>query len=248
MASWIEVVRDAVTMQEVLERYVGSPNRAGKYLCPFHRDKNPSLSINPRTDKFKCFSCGEAGDTIDFVQNLFHVQQREALEILSRDFGLGLETMREEPDAARQAKLRREAEKRQQEELKARTNAQLEVLWLYWRIMQDGYYRTAPKSESELPHFIKDTWRVRQCEWFFYQSAWLMWLLNCLEETAYHYDLSDCRFNFDLFKLGEMPYLFTDDGKSEDFDRRKKVALRKLEKGEFEPICRASNLHISTSA
>jgi hypothetical protein len=37
-------------------------------LCPFHADKNPSLSINPTKNLFKCFGCGAAGDAIRFVK------------------------------------------------------------------------------------------------------------------------------------------------------------------------------------
>jgi DNA primase len=31
-------------------------------LCPFHADKNPSLSINTAKNLWQCFGCGAAGD------------------------------------------------------------------------------------------------------------------------------------------------------------------------------------------
>ena len=37
-------------------------------LCPFHADKNPSLSINPTKNLWQCFGCGAAGDVIRFVE------------------------------------------------------------------------------------------------------------------------------------------------------------------------------------
>ena len=37
-------------------------------LCPFHEDHTPSLSIDPKTNLFKCFGCGVAGDTIKFIE------------------------------------------------------------------------------------------------------------------------------------------------------------------------------------
>jgi DNA primase len=37
-------------------------------LCPFHEDHTPSLSIDPKTNLFKCFGCGAAGDTIKFIK------------------------------------------------------------------------------------------------------------------------------------------------------------------------------------
>lgn len=36
-------------------------------LCPFHKDTNPSLSVNPAADLWKCFGCDTGGDVIRFV-------------------------------------------------------------------------------------------------------------------------------------------------------------------------------------
>jgi hypothetical protein len=47
---------------EVLARH-GIRVRRNKALCPFHPDKNPSLSLYK--NKWKCFGCGEGGDAID---------------------------------------------------------------------------------------------------------------------------------------------------------------------------------------
>ena len=42
-------------------------NGEAKVLCPFHDDKNPSLSINTEKSVYKCWSCGATGDYITFV-------------------------------------------------------------------------------------------------------------------------------------------------------------------------------------
>jgi len=36
-------------------------------LCPFHKEKTPSLHINPERGFFYCFGCHEKGDAIGFV-------------------------------------------------------------------------------------------------------------------------------------------------------------------------------------
>ena len=41
-----------------------------KALCPFHEDHNPSLTF--KKNKYKCWSCGESGDTISLVQKVLH--------------------------------------------------------------------------------------------------------------------------------------------------------------------------------
>jgi DNA primase len=47
-------------------------------LCPFHADKNPSLSINPSKNLWQCFGCGAAGDAIRFVELFDQVDFKEA--------------------------------------------------------------------------------------------------------------------------------------------------------------------------
>jgi DNA primase catalytic core len=52
-------------------------------LCPFHADKNPSLSINPIKNLWQCFGCGAAGDVIRFVELFDQVDFKEAVARLS---------------------------------------------------------------------------------------------------------------------------------------------------------------------
>jgi DNA primase catalytic core len=52
-------------------------------LCPFHADKNPSLSINPVKNLWQCFGCGAAGDVIRFVELFDQVDFKEAVRRLS---------------------------------------------------------------------------------------------------------------------------------------------------------------------
>jgi DNA primase len=52
-------------------------------LCPFHDDKNPSLSVNPDKNLWQCFGCGAAGDAIRFVELFDKVDFKEAVARLS---------------------------------------------------------------------------------------------------------------------------------------------------------------------
>lgn len=52
-------------------------------LCPFHGDKQPSLSINLRTGGFLCHACGaRGGNVLDFYKLRFGVDFVEAAKIL----------------------------------------------------------------------------------------------------------------------------------------------------------------------
>jgi len=48
-------------------------------VCPFHDDTNPSLSISPEKQFFKCFVCGTGGTAISFVQKYEHISYGEAM-------------------------------------------------------------------------------------------------------------------------------------------------------------------------
>lgn len=44
-------------------------NRKVKIRCPFHAERTGSCILFP-TGGFKCFGCGEHGNTVDFVMKL----------------------------------------------------------------------------------------------------------------------------------------------------------------------------------
>ena len=41
-----------------------------KIRCPFHKDAEPSCSINRAQRVFHCFGCGAQGNVLDFVQRM----------------------------------------------------------------------------------------------------------------------------------------------------------------------------------
>ena len=60
--------------------------RAGaayKALCPFHREKTPSFTVNPARQIFKCFGCGEGGDIFSWVMKTENVTFFEAAATLA---------------------------------------------------------------------------------------------------------------------------------------------------------------------
>lgn len=52
-------------------------------LCPFHRDRNPSFSVNLKTGAYLCFACGECGKSIiSFHIKKYRLTKQEALKSL----------------------------------------------------------------------------------------------------------------------------------------------------------------------
>lgn len=66
----------------------GKPNAEGWILvtCPFHSDKEPSLSVNLKYGGFHCFGCGEKGDLISFHAKLNRLSFRDAVADLARRY------------------------------------------------------------------------------------------------------------------------------------------------------------------
>jgi DNA primase len=64
-----------------------------KGLCPFHDDQRPSFDVDPRRQRYRCWSCGKSGDVITYVQERDRVGFLEAVEVLARRAGISLEKM-----------------------------------------------------------------------------------------------------------------------------------------------------------
>jgi DNA primase len=87
---WVERVRAASDIVEVIGQSV-SLKRTGRNwtgLCPFHKEKTPSFSVNPERQFYYCFSCKVGGDVFKFVQETEKVEFLEAAELLSQRAGI----------------------------------------------------------------------------------------------------------------------------------------------------------------
>lgn len=89
---WIERVRAASDIAEVIGQSVAL-RRAGRNfsgLCPFHKEKTPSFSVNVERQFYHCFGCKASGDVFKFVQETENVGFLEAAELLSRRAGIAV--------------------------------------------------------------------------------------------------------------------------------------------------------------
>jgi DNA primase len=83
-----ERLKHEVSVQRLAEARGVKLRRVGKELkglCPFHKDTDPSLSIDPVANVWKCFGCGRAGDVIEWVKYAEGVSFNHAIELLQRD-------------------------------------------------------------------------------------------------------------------------------------------------------------------
>lgn len=80
--SVINEIKSKNDIVDVIGSYINL-NDKNKALCPFHDDHSPSFSVQPDKQIYKCFSCGESGNVITFVQKYNGITFVEALKMLA---------------------------------------------------------------------------------------------------------------------------------------------------------------------
>lgn len=94
MASTIEElvsqIKDRLDIVEVVSEQVILKKNGGHYwgLCPFHKEKTPSFSVNPNLGIYKCFGCGEGGDALTFMMKTQNKEFIEVIRELAQKYGL----------------------------------------------------------------------------------------------------------------------------------------------------------------
>lgn len=86
----VDRILEAANIVDVISEYV-SLRKAGtsyKGLCPFHDDRTPSFSVSPAKGVYKCFSCGEAGNVVNFIMKHDQITHYEALKVLAKKYGI----------------------------------------------------------------------------------------------------------------------------------------------------------------
>lgn len=91
MESLIKEVKARADIIRVAECYGIKLNRAYKCVCPFHKEKTPSLSISREKQIWHCFGCGKGGDCISLVSELLNINSLESAKSINRALGLGLD-------------------------------------------------------------------------------------------------------------------------------------------------------------
>jgi len=89
----IAAVRERSQIADVVGEYLQLRPAGGghlKGLCPFHDERTPSFNVTPGKELYHCFSCGDGGDVIKFVQRMESLQFGEAIERLAARAGVEL--------------------------------------------------------------------------------------------------------------------------------------------------------------
>jgi len=84
----IDEIVDAARVEEIVGEYVNLKKRGANLtgLCPFHQEKSPSFSVSPSKGIYKCFGCGKAGNSVNFIMEIEQLNYIDALKHLAEKY------------------------------------------------------------------------------------------------------------------------------------------------------------------
>jgi len=89
-ADTVERVKESADIVEIISAHTDLRRQGQRFtgLCPFHEERSPSFSVDPREKLYHCFGCGVGGDVIKFVEEKEGLGFPEAVEALGERYGV----------------------------------------------------------------------------------------------------------------------------------------------------------------
>ncbi len=102
--AFLEDLRGRLRLVDVVGKKVRLIRRGHEHLglCPFHKEKTPSFTVNEAKGFYHCFGCGAHGSVFDFVMQTENLGFGEAVARLAADAGMSLPVASPEAQARQQ--------------------------------------------------------------------------------------------------------------------------------------------------
>lgn len=106
-ARFLDDLRDRTTLSDVVGRRVRLVKKGHEHsgLCPFHKEKTPSFTVNDVKGFYHCFGCGSHGSAFDFVMETEGLNFREAVDKLAGD--VGMQVPQDSPEEQKRAERKK---------------------------------------------------------------------------------------------------------------------------------------------
>jgi len=103
---FLDELRNRTSLVDLIGRKVNLQRRGKEHLglCPFHKEKTPSFTVNDDKGFYHCFGCGAHGDAISFVMETENLTFPESVERLAGN--AGMEVPRSTPEEVQREKRR----------------------------------------------------------------------------------------------------------------------------------------------
>ena len=81
---------ETARVEEVVGDFISLKKRGANLLglCPFHGEKTPSFTVSPAKGIYKCFGCGKAGNSVNFIMEHESLSYPEALRYLAAKYNI----------------------------------------------------------------------------------------------------------------------------------------------------------------
>ena len=89
-SQFLDELREKIPLSELIGRKVKLTHKGREFtgLCPFHKEKTPSFTVNDDKGFYHCFGCGAHGDIIHFLTESEKMPFLEAVEYLANMAGM----------------------------------------------------------------------------------------------------------------------------------------------------------------
>ena len=88
MVDYAGIIKQSISMPEVVERYTGQRIVRNRIRCPIHHGSDLNMRIY--RNSYHCFVCHATGDVIQFVQSVLGLSFQDAMKRLNEDFRLNI--------------------------------------------------------------------------------------------------------------------------------------------------------------
>ena len=86
----LDDIKNGVDIVEYIGRHTDVKKRGKEYVCccPLHGEKTPSLYVNESKQLFHCYGCHAGGSVMDFIMQLYGLDEYGAVQQLKSELGL----------------------------------------------------------------------------------------------------------------------------------------------------------------
>lgn len=148
MLDYSSLIKQSVTMPDVLAMYGFNPSRYNRIPCPIHNGVKRNFAY--KEHGFVCYVCGATGDVISFVEKLFGLSFIDACRKIDQDFNLGLniggEMDKAKRDEAERISAQRRAERKRREEQRERLHNAYHAALDKWVVLDKIVRTEAPAT------------------------------------------------------------------------------------------------------
>ena len=153
----------------VFSEYLRLKKKGSRFfaVCPFHKEKDASLSVDVETGLWHCFGCKEGGNVFQFIAKIEHLEMSEVVEMLAKRYGVDIRQYRPEKERQRITrrglllKIVRAADGFYRKQLTSTTHGQQALKYLLGRGLSEGTIKrfgigVTPVEPGGLTHFLQE--------------------------------------------------------------------------------------------